>query len=342
MRSWVAFVLIAEAPSHIPFSIQQKGCKKPLFEPYSEEISQEELKELIERSYSTFRHPEIAPLKKLTENRYVVELWHGLTFTFSDVALQFLGNLFEFFLNRKNQRRPSKDIPAERITVVRATSGNTGSAISWSRVTSSNSYSIWLMIQEERIKISQAKVQEWMIKLKTTGHFKVPDSTLQTARAIFGAGKVDDEQTKQTILQYFNGSKDVIQDAQRYIVDPHTAVGLFVAEKFISENQKDEGTIVQAVLLSAHPAKFSEAVTQSIVHLLSPPEDFDFERDILPIQFQGLLNKPRKVIDVHGINIVLTKNVIIQNSPALDLASHQNTRKHDTVIAAQTLQEKST
>ncbi|KAI7948288.1 hypothetical protein MJO29_009953, partial [Puccinia striiformis f. sp. tritici] len=292
----------------------------------------------------------IAPLKKLTENRYVVELWHGLTFTFSDVALQFLGNLFEFFLNRKNQRRPSKDIPAERITVVRATSGNTGSAISWSRVTSSNSYSIWLMIlirigkltypslylkhsltestetEEEQIKISQAKVQEWMIKLKTTGHFKVPDSTLQTARAIFGAGKVDDEQTKQTILQYFNGSKDVIQDAQRYIVDPHTAVGLFVAEKFISENQKDEGTIVQAVLLSAHPAKFSEAVTQSIVHLLSPPEDFDFERDILPIQFQGLLNKPRKVIDVHGINIVLTKNVIIQNSPALDLASHQNTR----------------
>ncbi|KDR77309.1 hypothetical protein GALMADRAFT_246661 [Galerina marginata CBS 339.88] len=91
------------------------------------EISTEELRSLVEKSYSTFRHPEITPLKKLDNKTFVLELFHGPTFAFKDVALQLLGNLFEFFLLRRNARKGPGEKP-ERLTVVGATSGDTGSA----------------------------------------------------------------------------------------------------------------------------------------------------------------------------------------------------------------------
>ncbi|KAH9927927.1 tryptophan synthase beta subunit-like PLP-dependent enzyme [Epithele typhae] len=92
-----------------------------------DEISTAELRALVEKSYSTFRHPDVTPLKKLTDTTYVLELFHGPTFAFKDVALQLLGNLFEFFLKRRNARKAPTEEP-ENLTVVGATSGDTGSA----------------------------------------------------------------------------------------------------------------------------------------------------------------------------------------------------------------------
>lgn len=62
---------------------------------------------------------EVTPLVKL-EDFWVLELFHGPTFAFKDVALQFLGNVFEFFLKRGNIQKS--------ITILGATSGDTGSA----------------------------------------------------------------------------------------------------------------------------------------------------------------------------------------------------------------------
>ncbi|KAI9017122.1 threonine synthase [Gaertneriomyces semiglobifer] len=99
-----------------------------------DEIPTPDLEELLARSFATFSTPEVTPLKKLpnvlsgNENRnldniYVLELFHGPTFAFKDVALQVLGNLFEYFLQRKN-----KNGGQYAITVVGATSGDTGGA----------------------------------------------------------------------------------------------------------------------------------------------------------------------------------------------------------------------
>lgn len=90
-----------------------------------EEISKEELRTLVERSYASFRHPDITPLKKLDEKTFVLELFYGPTFAFKDVALQLLGNLFEFFLLRRNARKATGE-KQESLTVVGATSGDTG------------------------------------------------------------------------------------------------------------------------------------------------------------------------------------------------------------------------
>ncbi len=104
-----------------------------LYRPFIsvDEISDEELAELCTRSFATFSHPETTPTRRLPilrpdadnkdlNNLWVLELFHGPTFAFKDVALQFLGNLFEFFLKKDPSRRG--------ITVLGATSGDTGGA----------------------------------------------------------------------------------------------------------------------------------------------------------------------------------------------------------------------
>lgn len=93
-----------------------------------EEVPAAEMKEIIARSYSTFRAPDITPLVTLdpSSNLHLLELFHGPTFAFKDVALQFLGNLFEYFLVRRN--KGVEDTKREHLTVVGATSGDTGSA----------------------------------------------------------------------------------------------------------------------------------------------------------------------------------------------------------------------
>ena len=66
------------------------------------------------------KHGRVTPVRELPgDNMHVLELYHGPTFAFKDVALQFLGNLFEHLLAQR---------PGQRITVLGATSGDTGSS----------------------------------------------------------------------------------------------------------------------------------------------------------------------------------------------------------------------
>lgn len=481
------------------------------------EISRPELAALINRSYSTFSHPSIAPIRTLDPTTSVLELWHGPTFAFKDVALQFLGNLFEFFLARKNATRDHK----QRITVVGATSGDTGSAaiyglrgkkdvsifilhpkgrvspiqeaqmttvldpnvfnlavegtfddcqdivktlfsdaefkeayqlgainsINWARIlaqivyyfssyftlrksmkpddriqyvvptgnfgdilagfyafkmglpmgsldgtcpglviatnandiltrfwetgayekshvvstqpssdtagqpnptecvagasdgkratsdrndsknggvketlspamdilVSSNFERLLFYLaldtlttseptEQDKIRKSQAQVNEWMQELKTNGKFVVPPETLKLAKQIFAAGRASDEATCETIRSHFE------REGDRYIVDPHTAVGLFVAKERKSVNASN---IIQLVLATAHPAKFSEAVQRGISDSKSVGE-FDFEQDVLPDAFKGLLEKPKKIIPVDGIEAWKTKQIVVR------------------------------
>jgi threonine synthase len=74
--------------------------------------------ELVEDAYSTFRHPDVVPLVPLGGNLHLLELFHGPTLAFKDVALQLVGHLFDHELTKRG----------ERVTIVGATSGDTGSA----------------------------------------------------------------------------------------------------------------------------------------------------------------------------------------------------------------------
>jgi threonine synthase len=95
-----------------------------------DEVSSKDLEILINKSYSSFRSKEVTPLVHLNKDLdlYLLELFHGPTYAFKDVALQFVGNLFEYFLSRKNAGKAENSPDRETITVVGATSGDTGSA----------------------------------------------------------------------------------------------------------------------------------------------------------------------------------------------------------------------
>ena len=81
-------------------------------------LTDDELKDIINRSYDTFRHDAIAPLVQTGHNEWILELFQGPTLAFKDFALQFLGNLLDFILEKRQQK----------VVIMGATSGDTGSA----------------------------------------------------------------------------------------------------------------------------------------------------------------------------------------------------------------------
>jgi len=91
-----------------------------------DEIPRQDLKNLVDKSYESFRVPDVAPVKELVkqEGLWILELWHGPTYAFKDVALQFLGNLFEYFLVQENEGKTGAE--RDHLTVLGATSGDTG------------------------------------------------------------------------------------------------------------------------------------------------------------------------------------------------------------------------
>ena len=80
-------------------------------------MSENDLSKIIDKSYSVFREKNVVNLVKLGD-RFVLELFHGPTLAFKDVAMQLLGNFYEYYLNNEN----------EKINIVVATSGDTGAA----------------------------------------------------------------------------------------------------------------------------------------------------------------------------------------------------------------------
>jgi threonine synthase len=83
-----------------------------------DEIDATVFSQLCNEAYASFRHPDVAPLVQIGPEQYLLELFHGPTLAFKDVALQLIGRLFDHVLTQRNQR----------VMIVGATSGDTGSA----------------------------------------------------------------------------------------------------------------------------------------------------------------------------------------------------------------------
>lgn len=90
-----------------------------IIQPFVDDaVPADDLKAIIEDTYSGFRHPAVAPMTQLDHNEWILELWHGPTLAFKDFALQLLGRLLDYVLQRRHQR----------VAILGATSGDTGSA----------------------------------------------------------------------------------------------------------------------------------------------------------------------------------------------------------------------
>jgi threonine synthase len=82
------------------------------------DIADDDLKAMLEAAYATFRHPAVTPLTQLAPDHFLLELFHGPTLAFKDVAMQILSRLMDHILEKRGQRA----------TIVGATSGDTGGA----------------------------------------------------------------------------------------------------------------------------------------------------------------------------------------------------------------------
>ena len=101
--------------SGLRYAEAAKRVLRPLIDG---EIENAALDGMIEHAYASFRHPAICPLVQLDDNLFLLELFHGPTLAFKDVAMQLLGRLMDHVLRQRDARA----------TIVGATSGDTGSA----------------------------------------------------------------------------------------------------------------------------------------------------------------------------------------------------------------------
>jgi len=145
----------------------------------NDDIPDDDLKELIEKSYSGFRHDEVTPVVKVG-NRYILELFHGPTFAFKDVALQFLGNLFEYFLEKRGHT----------LQVLGATSGDTGSAAIYGVRGKAN---IDIFMLHPHGKVSPVQEQQMITVLDDNVHNFAIEGTFDDAQSIVKNLFNDDE-----------------------------------------------------------------------------------------------------------------------------------------------------
>jgi len=137
---------------------------------YATDLATEDLRTLVNRSYSTFAHPEVTPVVK-QDGLYILELFHGPTLAFKDVALQFLGNLFEYYLVQQGKK----------MNIVGATSGDTGSA-AIAGVRGKDNINIFILYPDGRV----SAVQEMqMATVADANVFNIAiDGTFDDAQAI--------------------------------------------------------------------------------------------------------------------------------------------------------------
>ena len=116
-------------------------------------MSESEMSKIIDKSYSTFRKDNVVDFIKIGD-KTILELFHGPTLAFKDVAMQLLGNFYEYYLNNENQK----------INIVVATSGDTGAA-AIDAIKGKKNVNIFVLHPDNRVSPVQRK-------LMTTGKYE--------------------------------------------------------------------------------------------------------------------------------------------------------------------------
>ena len=127
--------------------LEYKELAKKIIYPFiGDFMSENDLSKIVDKSYSAFRKKNVVDLVKIGD-RSVLELFHGPTLAFKDIAMQLLGNFYEYYLNNKNKK----------INIVVATSGDTGAA-AIDAIKGKNNLNIFVLHPNNRISPIQRKL----------------------------------------------------------------------------------------------------------------------------------------------------------------------------------------
>jgi len=166
----------------------------------SEEFNEKEIKEIVENSYKSFRVENVVAIKKLNKMN-LLELFHGPTLAFKDIAMQVIGNMYELILKRNNLN----------INVIVATSGDTGAA-AISAIKNRKNMKIFVLHPHNKISEVQRKFMtttdsENVFNIALDGNF---DECQKFVKSMFADDKFR-ESIKMSGVNSINWSRIVVQ-----------------------------------------------------------------------------------------------------------------------------------
>jgi len=182
-------------------NLEYKELAKKIIYPFiGDFMSENDLGKIIDKSYSVFRKKNVVDLIKVGD-RSVLELFHGPTLAFKDVAMQLLGNFYEYYLNNDN----------EKINIVVATSGDTGAA-AIDAIKGKNNVNIFVLHPNNRVSPVQRKLmttgkEKNVFNIAVEGNF---DDCQNLVKAMF-ADKLFSKEIKMSGVNSINWARIIAQ-----------------------------------------------------------------------------------------------------------------------------------
>ncbi|MDA9794377.1 threonine synthase [Pelagibacteraceae bacterium] len=178
----------------------QDLAKNIIFSFIGDFMSKNDLSRIIDKSYSVFREKNVVKLIKVGD-RSVLELFHGPTLAFKDVAMQLLGNFYEYYLNNEN----------EKINIVVATSGDTGAA-AIDAIKGKKNVNIFVLHPHNRVSSVQRKLmttgkEQNVINIAINGNF---DDCQNLVKSMF-ADKIFSNKIRMSGVNSINWARIIAQ-----------------------------------------------------------------------------------------------------------------------------------
>ena len=182
-------------------NLEYKELAKKIIYPFiGDFMSEHDLSKIIDKSYSVFRKKNVVDLIKVGD-RSILELFHGPTLAFKDIAMQLLGNFYEYYLNNEN----------EKINIVVATSGDTGAA-AIDAIKGKDNVNIFVLHPNNRVSPVQRKLmttgkEKNVFNIAVDGNF---DDCQNLVKAMF-ADKSFSKEIKMSGVNSINWARIIAQ-----------------------------------------------------------------------------------------------------------------------------------
>ena len=182
-------------------NLEYKELAKKIIHPFiGDFMSENDLSKIIDKSYSAFRKKNVVDLIEVGD-RSILELFHGPTLAFKDIAMQLLGNFYEYYLNNEN----------EKINIVVATSGDTGAA-AIDAIKGKDNVNIFVLHPNNRVSPVQRKLmttgkEKNVFNIAVDGNF---DDCQNLVKAMF-ADKSFSKEIKMSGVNSINWARIIAQ-----------------------------------------------------------------------------------------------------------------------------------
>ena len=182
-------------------NLEYKELAKKIIHPFiGDFMSENDLSKIIDKSYSAFRKKNVVDIIEVGD-RSILELFHGPTLAFKDIAMQLLGNFYEYYLNNEN----------EKINIVVATSGDTGAA-AIDAIKGKDNVNIFVLHPNNRVSPVQRKLmttgkEKNVFNIAVDGNF---DDCQNLVKAMF-ADKFFSKEIKMSGVNSINWARIIAQ-----------------------------------------------------------------------------------------------------------------------------------